>query len=97
MSSPSGPRPLDHRKPLHWISATSPSPKTVSRSALKPGPAPWPPLRNLAVNALRTDGVTNIAQAIRHHAWIRFALSNSYRPAKEDFAETVTCLTCCRL
>jgi hypothetical protein len=33
------------------------------------GPRAMASLRNLAVSVLRTDGVTNIAQAIRHHAW----------------------------
>jgi len=31
---------------------------------------------NLAINILRLDGATNIAQALRHHAW------NPLRPVK---------------
>lgn len=33
------------------------------------GPRAMGSLRNLAISLLRVNGVTNIAQALRHHAW----------------------------
>jgi predicted transposase YbfD/YdcC len=53
---------------LHWVRDVT---FDEDRSQIRTGTGPraMASLRNLAVSVLRTDGVTNIAQAIRHHAW----------------------------
>jgi len=52
---------------LHWVRDVT---FDEDRSQIRTGTGPraMASLRNLAVSVLRTDGVTNIAQAIRHHA-----------------------------
>ena len=53
---------------LHWVrDVTYDEDRSQIRTAT--GPRAMASLRNLALSVLRTDGVTNIAQAIRHHAW----------------------------
>lgn len=53
---------------LHWVRDVS---YDEDRSQVRTGAGPraMASLRNLAVSLLRVDGATNIAQAIRHHAW----------------------------
>ncbi|WP_197519760.1 ISAs1 family transposase [Pseudonocardia sp. HH130630-07] len=52
---------------LHWVRDVS---FDEDRSAVRTGAGPqtMAALRNLAITALRLDGVTNIAAALRHHA-----------------------------
>jgi predicted transposase YbfD/YdcC len=59
---------------LHWVRDVT---YDEDRSQVRTGNAPrvMASLRNLAISILRIAGITNIAQAIRHHAW------NPLRPA----------------
>ncbi|MDX6584705.1 MAG: hypothetical protein QOI10_3889 [Solirubrobacterales bacterium] len=53
---------------LHWVrDVTYDEDRSQIRTAT--GPRAMAALRNLAVSLLRINGVTNIAQALRHHAW----------------------------
>ncbi|ANY10734.1 hypothetical protein AFB00_30495 (plasmid) [Pseudonocardia sp. HH130630-07] len=54
-------------KKAHWVRDVS---FDEDRSAVRTGAGPqtMAALRNLAITALRLDGVTNIAAALRHHA-----------------------------
>jgi predicted transposase YbfD/YdcC len=53
---------------LHWVrDVTYDEDRSQNRTGT--GPRTMASLRNLAVSLLRIDGATNIAQAIRHHAW----------------------------
>jgi predicted transposase YbfD/YdcC len=60
---------------LHWIRDVT---FDEDRSQIRTGNGPrvMASLRNLAISALRLNGATNIAQALRHHAW------NPLRPVK---------------
>lgn len=53
---------------LHWVRDVT---YDEDRSQVRTGTGPraMASLRNLAVSILRIAGVTNIAQATRHHAW----------------------------
>ena len=53
---------------LHWVRDVT---YDEDRSQVRTGTGPraMASLRNLAVSVLRMDGATNIAHAIRHHAW----------------------------
>ncbi|MDQ3764246.1 MAG: transposase [Actinomycetota bacterium] len=52
---------------LHWVRDVT---YDEDRSQVRTSPRAMASLRNLAVSVLRiTNGATNIAQAIRHHAW----------------------------
>lgn len=52
---------------LHWVRDVS---FDEDRSQVRTGHGPqvMAALRNLAITALRLAGITNIAQALRHHA-----------------------------
>lgn len=53
---------------LHWVrDVTFDEDRSQVRTGT--GPRAMASLRNLAVSILRINGVTNIAQALRHHAW----------------------------
>lgn len=53
---------------LHWVrDVTLDEDRSQIRTAN--GPRVMASLRNLAISILRLDGATNIAQALRHHAW----------------------------
>lgn len=53
---------------LHWVrDVTYDEDRCQIRTGT--GPRAMASLRNLAVSLLRIDGVANIAQATRHHAW----------------------------
>lgn len=53
---------------LHWVRDVT---LDEDRSQVRTGNAPrtMASIRNLAINMLRTNGVTNIARGLRHHAW----------------------------
>ena len=53
---------------LHWVRDVT---YDEDRSQIRTGNAPrvMASLRNLAISMLRLNGNTNIAQALRHHAW----------------------------
>jgi predicted transposase YbfD/YdcC len=53
---------------LHWVRDVS---FDEDRSQVRTGTGPraMASLRNLVISMLRLDGATNIAQALRHHAW----------------------------
>lgn len=53
---------------LHWVRDVT---LDEDRSQIRTGNGPriMASLRNLAISILRLDGATNIAQALRHHAW----------------------------
>jgi predicted transposase YbfD/YdcC len=53
---------------LHWVRDVT---YDEDRSQVRTGHGPriMASLRNLALSILRIEGITNIAQAIRHHAW----------------------------
>lgn len=53
---------------LHWVrDVTFDEDRSQIRSGN--GPRVMASLRNLVINILRINGTTNIAQALRHHAW----------------------------
>jgi predicted transposase YbfD/YdcC len=53
---------------LHWVrDVTFDEDRSQIRSGN--GPRVMASLRNLVINILRINGITNIAQALRHHAW----------------------------
>jgi hypothetical protein len=53
---------------LHWVrDVTYDEDRSQVRTAT--GPRAMASLRNLALSILRITGATNIAHAIRHHAW----------------------------
>jgi predicted transposase YbfD/YdcC len=60
---------------LHWVRDVT---LDEDRSQIRTGNGPlvMASLRNLVINMLRINGATNIAQALRHHAW------DPLRPAK---------------
>jgi predicted transposase YbfD/YdcC len=60
---------------LHWVRDVT---LDEDRSQIRTGNGPrvMASLRNLAISVLRLNGATNIAQALRHHAW------NPLRPIK---------------
>jgi predicted transposase YbfD/YdcC len=53
---------------LHWVRDVT---YDEDRSQIRTGAGPrvMASLRNLVISILRIDGATNIAQALRHHAW----------------------------
>jgi predicted transposase YbfD/YdcC len=53
---------------LHWVRDVT---LDEDRSQIRTGNGPriMASLRNLAISAIRLDGATNIARALRHHAW----------------------------
>jgi hypothetical protein len=62
-----------HDNRLHWVRDVT-FDKDRSQVRTGNGPASWP-LWNLTISVLRINGVTNIAQALRHHAHGRSWLS----------------------
>lgn len=60
---------------LHWVRDVTYD-EDRSQVRTDTGPRAMASLRNLALSILRINGVTNVAQAIRHHAW------DPRRPAK---------------
>jgi predicted transposase YbfD/YdcC len=53
---------------LHWVRDVTLD-EDRSQVRTKNGPRVMASLRNIAISTLRIDGATNIAQALRHHAW----------------------------
>ncbi|MEV5692542.1 hypothetical protein [Micromonospora globbae] len=86
------PQPLEHREQNHWVRDVT---YDEDRSQIRTGTGPqvMAALRNAAIGALRTAGITNIAAANRHHApaWLIFDpavrdLVQCCGPSKEDLS-----------